>query len=73
VLSRMTDVRITLRLGAADAAALDQLAADGNTTPSAVLRSLLRAAAGLPDDPSAARLPNGQRRPRRPRRRPQAV
>ena len=70
---KVTDVRITLRLGAADAAALDQLAAERNATPSAILRSLLRQAAGLPDDPSAARLPNGQRRPRRPRRRPQAV
>ena len=70
---RRLAVSLALRLAPDDAAALEALAADGKTTPSAVLRSLLRQAAGLPDDPSAARLPNGQRRPRRPRRRQTTV
>ena len=69
----MTTVRFSVRLTPDDVALLAQLAAERNATPSAILRMLLRSAAGLPDDPSAARLPNGQRRPRRPRRRPQAV
>lgn len=65
-------MRVTLRLSAADAEALDRLASARNTTHSALLRTLIRAAAGLDDNPAAARLPNGQRRGRRrrPRRTP---
>lgn len=62
---RTATVRVTLRLEPADAEALDRLAAERNATHSAVVRSLIRAAAGLEDNPAAARLPNGQRRRRR--------
>lgn len=67
--TRRLAATITLRLAPADAEALDALAAAGGTTKATVLRRLLRAAAGLEDSPEAARLPNGQRRPRR-RQRP---
>ena len=66
----MVDMRVTLRLERDDAAVLDRLAAERNTTRSALLRTLIRAAAGLADNTAAARLPNGQRRARR--RRPRA-
>jgi hypothetical protein len=63
-----TGSKFTVRLAPSDAERLRLASEAANCTPSALLRHLLRIHFGQPDDLAAARLRNGQRRPRRPRR-----